>query len=73
MGPTWVLSAPDGPHVGLMNLAICDYLSMPWFQCLSSSRAKLYAKKNALALWLEHNNLKTVNPFDAEIETVQEK
>ena len=22
MGPTWVLSAPDGPHVGLMNLAI---------------------------------------------------
>ena len=22
MGPTWVLSVPDGPHVGLMNLAI---------------------------------------------------
>ena len=22
MGPTWVLSAPDGPHVGNMNLAI---------------------------------------------------
>ena len=22
MGPTWVLSAPDGPHVGSMNLAI---------------------------------------------------
>ena len=22
MGPTWALSAPDGPHVGLMNLAI---------------------------------------------------
>ena len=22
MGPTWVLSAPDGPHVGLMNFAI---------------------------------------------------
>ena len=21
MGPTWVLSAPDGPHVGSMNLA----------------------------------------------------
>ena len=21
-GPTWVLSAPDGPHVGPMNLAI---------------------------------------------------
>ena len=22
MGPTWLLSAPDGPHVGPMNLAI---------------------------------------------------
>ena len=24
MGPTWVLSAPCGPHVGFMNLAIWD-------------------------------------------------
>ena len=24
MGPTWVLSAPDGPHVGTMSLAIRD-------------------------------------------------
>ena len=24
MGPTWVLPAPDGPHVGPMNLAIKD-------------------------------------------------
>ena len=22
MGPTWVLSAPDGPHVGPLNLSI---------------------------------------------------
>ena len=22
MGPTWVISAPDGPHIGPMNLAI---------------------------------------------------
>ena len=22
IGPTWVMSAPDGPHVGPMNLAI---------------------------------------------------
>ena len=22
MGPTWVLSVPDGPHVGPMNVAI---------------------------------------------------
>ena len=24
MGPTWVLSAPDGPHNGPMNIAIRD-------------------------------------------------
>ena len=24
MGPTWVLSAPDGPHAGPMNFAIRD-------------------------------------------------
>ena len=24
MGPTWVLSAPDGPHVGPMNLVIWE-------------------------------------------------
>ena len=26
MGPTWVLSDPDGPHVGPMNLAIRDII-----------------------------------------------
>ena len=29
MGPTWVLSAPDGPHVGPMNLAI-GYSYQTW-------------------------------------------
>ena len=28
MGPTWVLSSPDRPHVGPMNLAIRDVSSM---------------------------------------------
>ena len=27
LGPTWVLSAPDGPHVGPMNLAIWECVS----------------------------------------------
>ena len=26
MGPTWVLSAPNGPHVGPMNLAIREVM-----------------------------------------------
>ena len=28
MGPTWVLSAPDGPHVGPMNLVIRGVFTM---------------------------------------------
>ena len=35
MGPSWVLSAPAGPHVGPMNLAIKDVKEnipslLPW-------------------------------------------
>ena len=33
VGPTWVLSAPDGPHVGPINLAIRDGIP-----CLSSTQ-----------------------------------
>ena len=29
VGPTWGRQDPGGPHVGLMNLAIRDYLFMP--------------------------------------------
>ena len=29
MGPTWVLSTPDGPHVGPLNLAIWGALNIP--------------------------------------------
>ena len=29
MGPTWVLSAPDGPHVGPMNFAIREIKLYP--------------------------------------------
>ena len=28
MGPTWVLSAPDGPHIGPMNLAVRDVVEI---------------------------------------------
>ena len=31
-GPTWVLSAPDGPHVGPMNLAIRENVRMNWMK-----------------------------------------
>ena len=37
MGPTWVLSAPDGPHVGPMNFALRDIPAfgiyyVPWHE-----------------------------------------
>ena len=28
MGPTWVLSAPGGPHVGPVNLVIWDWTNI---------------------------------------------
>ena len=31
MGPTWVLSAPDGPHIGPMNLAHDDVIKWKHF------------------------------------------
>ena len=34
MGPIWVLSAPDGPHVGPMNLAIWVYISQIVYELL---------------------------------------
>ena len=33
IGPTWVLSAPDGPHVGPMNLTIRAVISRPKVLC----------------------------------------
>ena len=45
MGPTWVLSAPDEPHVGPMYLAIRDLnvqrMFHCWFVCLSGCRAEM--------------------------------
>ena len=35
IGPTWVLSAPDGPHVGPMNLAIRDSTGVRFPEWLS--------------------------------------
>ena len=43
MGPTWVLSAPDGSHVGPMNLAIRVY-SLPIDVDLSESAGVLSSR-----------------------------
>ena len=43
MGPTWVLSAPDGPHVGPMNLAIRAIRVMIYVR-----RMELYAERHTM-------------------------
>ena len=42
MGPTWVLSAPDGPHVGPINLAMRGYIP---FMALAGMISCLSIKK----------------------------
>ena len=34
MGPIWVLSAPDGPDIGPMNIAIRVYISQIVYELL---------------------------------------
>ena len=55
MGPTWVLSAPDGPHVGPMNLAIRGVTSLtlwkqPWMiwttDCINPWELIIHPYKN---------------------------
>ena len=49
MGPTWVLSAPDGPHFGSVDLAIGDILT---YWCLAMP--PMHANNDA---WrLEHDD-----------------
>ena len=57
MGPTWVLSAPDGPHVGPRNIAISkvvfqgmlsiddklELVLMDWWKKINASQSLTYA------------------------------
>ena len=67
MVPTWVLSAPDGPHVGPMNLAIrvgqchgcwCIVLTnhqLPWhwqsIQCVSNIYGTSFLRNDCQGMW----------------------
>ena len=57
MGPTWVLSAPDGPHVGPMNLAIRVYVTKIYknnFQLLISGDIHLYWRRTVFLISVRH-------------------
>ena len=45
MGPTWVLSVPDGPHVGPMNLAIWVCQPVPYTAVKSAMSRVLRRRK----------------------------
>ena len=51
-GPTWVLSAPDGPHVGPMNLAIRD-VHVSW-DVLRILAILMVWVQTAISPWLTH-------------------
>ena len=48
MGPTWVLSAPDGPYVGPMNLAIREPIPCPGVRAVRRLLFRL------VSLWHDH-------------------
>ena len=47
MGPTWALSAPDGPHVGPLNLTIRDSIV---YGVMGSQSIRLY-RVDHICLW----------------------
>ena len=55
MGPTWVLSAPAGPHVGPMNLAIrvgSTYVILWWLHNDRLEKVILGINDDISSLWL---------------------
>ena len=69
MGPTWVLSAPDGPHVGPMNLPIRE-IKLFLYQstgdeCHLFARACTYHRKwhsDTAAPWVKRDKATKIRP-----------
>ena len=58
MGPTWVLSAPDGPNVGPVNLAIWDVRVVDTQKTLASQNQ--ITQKSLGPGWLRNFHTKSV-------------
>ena len=63
MGPTWVLSAPDGPHIGPMNLANRDTLDAVVTSAVAFA---------ASATGTDHHDDKTAVAHDVDNQTILE-
>ena len=59
MGPIWVLSAPDGPHVGPMNLAIRDIANIMAAHDLVTQGAKVSTTQDIDLAQLEYSDTVT--------------
>ena len=59
MGPTWVLSAPDGPHVGPMNLAI----RVVFYSCSGNTYCYDWQSTRNMLWWCNHNKWPNLPQF----------
>ena len=69
MGPTWVLSAPDGPHVGPMNLSFRGFAECP-NDCAHRSRFVIVLRMSRityLRIFLRITSLAWVNHTNAPV------
>ena len=76
MGPTWVQSAPGGPHVGPMNLAIRDYVDIDniftnVYMIFLLMHCLLKCKADISRYWITFKW--QVNPLHAEAGRFREK
>ena len=70
MGPTWVLSAPDGPHVGPWTLLVQHLWSYIFTLLVSSKRATLWLQVTIWCIIKDRPLLTPVTHLHAEIRAV---
>ena len=56
MGPTWVLSAPGGPHLGPMNLAIREPMNHGWCLCFAEVFYHMILFMLCRTHWVNHGS-----------------
>ena len=59
--PTWVLSAPDGPHVGPTNLTIRENMNDPLSICIQSSQINQTHQLNAMLITFKETCFELAN------------
>ena len=63
MGPTWVLSAPDGPRVGPMNLTIWEYKWTTVWKLVDSTVEENLRCSKCASQWLLSDQRQIIIPL----------